>query len=410
MRFKGKLYPFQLEGVAFCLQRRYSILNFEQGLGKTITFLAIAYKASQIVGRPLKVLVVVPAFLRKNWLSEAEKFTEGLDITVISYAQLSKVVGSYDIIGADESQYLKNHKAKRTVNFHKIISESTPKYMVLMSGTPIKNNVAEFWSPLQLCYYGGNFEVFKPFYKLYYKFCHYFSFERTFDINVNGKSIPIVRFEGVKNPDKLKNLLSHVLIRKRAIDCLDLPKEIEKDIVLKNSSKHDAEMLKAYEMFKQDASDPAYMSIKRANAVAKVHSTIDFVSGLVEQQKRVVVFTCHQESARELAKKFKVPYIDGTVPADNRQKIVDEFNDGKYKVLIATIGSASTGFNLTSANYMVFNDLPFVPADIEQAKKRILRIGQESTCFYYYIFTSDVDKNLADMIKRKSRDIRKIYG
>ena len=57
---------------------------------------------------------------------------------------------------------------------------------------------------------------------------------------------------------------------------------------------------------------------------------------------------------------------------------------------------------------MIFNDLPFVPADLDQAKARIRRIGQDKKCFYYYIVSSETDNKLLDMLKRKNRDISKV--
>jgi SNF2 family DNA or RNA helicase len=151
------------------------------------------------------------------------------------------------------------------------------------------------------------------------------------------------------------------------------------------------------------------MSLKSLNALAKVDTTIKYAKELIEQGNRPVIFTCHRASAKEIANKLGCSLITGSVDVEKRQKIIDDFNSGDGGGLVCTVGSASTGFNITSTNYMIFNDVDFVPANIEQAKKRILRIGQTKTCFYYYIFTSEFDKKLHDMIKRKSNDIRRIY-
>ena len=69
-KFKGELKSFQKEGLAFALKHPYHINNFQAGLGKTITSLAVAYETKS------KTLVVCPAFLRNNWLNEIQKFTE----------------------------------------------------------------------------------------------------------------------------------------------------------------------------------------------------------------------------------------------------------------------------------------------------------------------------------------------
>ena len=400
MKFKGELKTFQKEGLDFALKHPYHINNFQAGLGKTITSLAVAYETKS------KTLVVCPAFLKNNWLKEIEKFTEGLDITVVSYSSLGKLDSSidYDMVICDECHYLKNYKAKRTEALHDLLIFKKPKYFMGLSGTPVSNRVSEFWSLLQACYYGGSYGSFKPFYRLYYKFCNTFSNERTFEVN----GIPIVRFDGIKNVERLKELIKPVLIRRRADQVLDLPDEIEIEVVGK-SKKYDEDLKKAFELFKVDPKEPAYMSLKSMNALAKVDTTIKHAKELIEQGNRPLIFTCHRASAKKLAEKLKCRLITGEIDADKRQAIIDEFNSGVGECLVCTIGSTSTGFNITGTNYTIFNDLPFVPADIEQAKKRTLRIGQTKKCFYYYIFTSDVDKKLSDMIQRKSKDIRKIY-
>lgn len=300
---------------------------------------------------------------------------------------------------------MKNYKAQRTENFHTLVLDRRPSHVMMMSGTPIKNRVSEFWSLLQICHYGGKFEEFKPFHRMFYKFCNTFSYERTFEVN----GIPIVRFDGVKNTDRLRAMIKPIYIRRRAKDVLDLPESVDNNIMSKNSKKYDEDLKKAYELFNADASDPAYMTIKAANALAKIKDTISLVKDMVDQDKKVVLFTCHRESAKQLAKAFEVREVSGSTSPELRHDIISSFNKNpKEKVLVATIGAASVGFNLTSSNYMVFNDFPFVPADLEQARKRISRIGQTKTCFYYYVFTSELDKEIFTMINRKTRDIEKV--
>jgi len=398
-KFTGELMKFQEECFDFALSHPYHICNMEAGLGKTITSLAVACHSG------LKTLIIVPAFLKSNWVVEIEKFTSDLDYTLTSYAGLSKIdISNYGVVICDECHYLKNHKAKRTQVVHKLLKENNTQYFIGLSGTPISNRVSEAWSLLQLCYYGRSYELFKPFNKLFYKFCNTFSYERTFDLG----HVTVVRFDGIKNVEALKQLIAPVWIRKRAKDVLDLPDEIETNMV-GNSKKYDKQLEEALTLFNADPNDPAYMSIKSANAMAKTDTTIKLANDLIEQGYRPVIFTCHVASAIEIASKLKALLITGSVSVDKRQEIVDNFNNNKSKCLVATIGSASTGFNITSTNYMIFNDIDFVPANIEQAKKRILRIGQKKTCFYYYIFTSKFDEKLNSMVKRKSLDIGRVY-
>jgi SWI/SNF-related matrix-associated actin-dependent regulator 1 of chromatin subfamily A len=400
--FKGKLKPFQQEGLSFAIKNPYHINNFQAGLGKTITSLALACHSGG------KILVICPAFLKNNWKKEIAKFTEGLDVTITSYASLKKIedFNTFSTVIADEVHAVKNRDALRTKLLHDSLSVNLPKYFMGLTGTPVSNRVSEFWSLLQLCFYGGSYPEFKPYHRLYFKFCHRFSYERSFEVN----GFPITRFDGLRKTriKELQELIKAVLIRRRADDVLDLPGEVETDFV-GTSKKYDEQLREALDLFKADPNDPQYMSLKAANALAKVDTTLKLARDLIEQGYRPLIFTCHRASAELLAEKLKCSKIDGNVNADKRQGIVDEFNSGGPSALVATIKSTAVGFNITSTNYTIFNDIDFSPDNIEQAKKRTLRMGQDKTCFYYYIFTSEFDQSLRDMVERKDKDINTLF-
>jgi SNF2 family DNA or RNA helicase len=420
MKFKGKLKPYQLDGVRFALNNPYHINNFEMGLGKTIVALANAYKLG------VKTLVVAPAFLRTNWKREIDQFTEGLDIEVISYKQLLKYgvffkdpktkknvfecikrdLPKYDLIIFDEFHYLKNKDALRSQVANAYLRSYKPRYMAGLTGTPVSNRVSEFWHLFELCHIGGDFPEFDSYHGLYFKFCNFFSYERSFEIN----GFPVVRFDGLRKNriPELKSLVKSVLIRRRSKDVLDLKEAQEIDII-GDSSKYDKELYETLVESGADPNDPQYMSLKKSNALAKVETTIKLAKEFIEQDIRPLIWTCHVEAAKTIADKLNCRYITGEVEPEERQKIIDAFNTGLPSALVLTVGSGSTGFNITSTNYSIFNDIPFVPADLDQAKARTNRIGQEKACFYYYIFTSDFDQKLKDMITRKSNDIRRIY-
>jgi SNF2 family DNA or RNA helicase len=421
--FIGSLKDFQIEGYDFALSTPYHINNFQAGLGKTITSLAVACKVGG------KILIICPAFLRKNWIKEIEKFTKNLDYEIISYSGLDKfanfefkkirgkktrlLVGlkkdltEYNMVIADEIHAAKNNSSNRTKIIHAYLSRYRPKYFMGLTGTPVSNRVSEFHSLLQLCFYGGKYLEFTKYYNLYHKFCNDFSYERTFEIN----GFPIVRYDGLKKNKipELKRLIKPVLIRRRADQVLkDLPDEVEIDIV-GSSKKYDEYLKKALELFSNNPKDPAYMTLKSSNALAKIETTLKLARELIEQGNRPLIFTCHKEAARKLAKKLNCPLIEGSVDPDKRQDIINDFNKNKNRALVATVGSASTGFNITSTNYTIFNDIDFTPEKLEQSKKRTRRIGQNKTCFYYYIYTSDFDKYLTDMVNRKDQDIQAIF-
>lgn len=405
--FKGELKSHQIEGVEFGLRAPYHINNYQVGLGKTVIALNLACRYK------VHTLIVVPAYLKPNWEREIDKFISpdrDFNIVLVSYTGLKKFLSrgllyKFDFVIADEAQYLKNPKAKRTEIFHNLIKDMRPKYLSLLTGTPVKNRVSEFWSPLQICHYGGQYQEFNRFHNLYYKFCNYFSYERTFEVN----GIPIVRFDGVRRAPELRELIKPVHIRKKTEDVAELPEFNEIWVKGKFKAEYNKNLKEAFKLFEQDHKDPAYMSLKRANAMAKVKDTIALAKDIIDQGEKVIIFSDHVAPAEEIARALKIPVATGKVDSEKRGQLVLDFEDGKYQGISATIGALSTGVTLVSARHMIFNDVPFVPADLEQAKARIRRIGQEKKCFYHYVYNSDFDKKLVDMIARKNRDIRKIY-
>ena len=399
---KAKLFPHQEIAVAFALRKKYSILGLEQGLGKTLCAIASAIEV-----KPEKMLIVVPSFLKSNWLNEIEKFSEGLSFDIISYSQLDKIEDTYDFIVADECHYLKNARTKRSKNFEKILVKSKPEHLLMLSGTPIKNRVGEFWNLLRLINYGGN--LTDKFFKFSRK-NHHFKFQYYFSnaITQYFGHRQVTKFEGMKNIPELREIVNDCRLRMKAKDVMSLPETTDIEIKIDNKSKFDD---KFKELMNEDLkhTNEAYMLVKKNNAIAKCNHTIKLASEILENGEKVVIFTDHVRAAGEIARKLGVKAISGEVEPSERAKYVQQFEQSSGAVaLVATIPSLSVGVNLTSARYMIFNDLPFVPSDLDQAKKRIHRIGQSKKCFYYYVYISDMDKKLQYMIYNKRKVLEKL--
>lgn len=364
------------------------------GLGKSICALA-----SIVDVKPKRVLIVCPAFLKSNWQNEIGKFTKGVEATIVSYASLSKVKGKFDFVIADEAHFLKNHKTKRSKNFEEIMLKSKPSHMLLLTGTPIINKVGEFWNLLRLVHLSGNLPEFDRFAKKsqYFKFQYYFSNA----ITQYFGNREVVKFEGIKNVSELKNLVNKARIRMKAKDVLNLPETTDIDLIIKDKSSYDKELEKIINENKE-LNHEAYMRCKANNAASKADFTTKTVNEILENGERVVVFTDHRDSASKIARALGVEAITGETPVAKRAGLVSEFEKSNEPLaLVATIGALSVGVNLTSASYMVFNDLPFTSTDLEQAKKRIHRIGQSKKCFYYYVYISEMDRKLQKMIYDK---------
>jgi hypothetical protein len=134
------------------------------------------------------------------------------------------------------------------------------------------------------------------------------------------------------------------------------------------------------EMVKNAEALVAMTVLKRAAAVAKVNTTIEELTPVVEAGDKAVIFTHFKESLGLLREKIendlkvKVGVIDGSASDKYRNEIMEDFQspDGKLKVVIST-SAGSEAITLTAANYMIIVDRPWTTGDVEQEEGRIDR-------------------------------------
>ncbi|KAH6823556.1 ROOT GROWTH DEFECTIVE 3 [Perilla frutescens var. hirtella] len=178
---KVTLRRYQQEGINWlAFLRRFNlhgILCDDMGLGKTLQSSAIV--VSDIVehvgankGEDLPPsLIICPSTLVGHWVYEIEKFIDPSLLTTLQYIgsaqersslrpQFSKhnaIVTSYDVVRKDidhlrqffwnycildEGHIIKNSKSKVTV----AVKQIKAKHRLILSGTPIQNNVLDLWS------------------------------------------------------------------------------------------------------------------------------------------------------------------------------------------------------------------------------------------------------------------------
>ncbi|AMO44145.1 SNF2 family superfamily II DNA/RNA helicase [Roseobacter phage DSS3P8] len=125
-------------------------------------------------------------------------------------------------------------------------------------------------------------------------------------------------------------------------------------------------------------------------ALAKVGLVTDHVKKLVECGEPVILFGYHKSVIDELRKRLeaagiRVGVVTGAVSANKRQAVVDAFQDGEIDVIIGNILAMGVGFTLTRARFVVFAELDWVPALIEQAEDRAWRHGQKNAVLIQHL-------------------------
>jgi len=406
---KTELLPHQTKTVEFALKTKFYGDFSVMGTGKTLSALATICA----IGK--KALVVAPPYLVNNWLHEIKKhtylkgsphylkFDPTSDVTVVPYTKISQaeeVFKNVEIIIVDEGQYLKNLEAKRTRDFHNFFYKYTPEYFGYLSGTPIKNRIPEIYSMLLLFSKGPNKPKVIDHYKSLYLFCCRFT-------NVKQTNYG-TKFEGMKNVEELRRFVNPFSIR-HGDEILGLPVLSETFVTVSYSD--DKDLHEAWDKYCKEGTTIDVSSKNRA-AVAKASFTANFVSEAVNDGLGpVIVFSDHLKPIEimelELSK-IRIRKITGDISSNKRQEYVDMLNNGQLDVLLCSIGAASTGFNFTASNILVFNDPSWVSTDMEQAKKRIHRIGTTKPCRIVNVVGSPTDEYIYNMLAKKDKVINKV--
>lgn len=439
------LSPYQKEGVSFLLNKHGRVLLAdEMGLGKTIQAIAYCQASNQS-----KVLVLMPASVKMNWQKEIIKSLGSAEkdkIVVLSgkkpttdnlldAVQARWVLINYDILSswvdslkalkftcaiADEchmitAKSLSSKKASQRGKASSLLLKKI-KHVICVSGTPIENRPSEFYSLLNLldsCLFPRrlNYQI---------RYC-------------DGKN---GRFgweaKGATNQDELNKILtSTLMLRRLKKDVLkDLPEKTRVPILIELSAKD----LKEYRSIetdfkswlKQNYTDKkriqkalhAQALTKRALlrqkvALAKIPAAIEWIDNYLESESKLVVFAHHKPVVSALRDHYKdrCVVIDGSVPPEKRQILVDKFQeDAKIELFIGNLQAAGTGITLTAAKDTLTLELGWTSSKHDQAEDRVHRIGQKNAVTAYYLLALDtIDvTSMADIIDFKRDNLSQI--
>jgi len=142
-------------------------------------------------------------------------------------------------------------------------------------------------------------------------------------------------------------------------------------------------------------------------ALAKVGMVVDHVNKLVESEESVICFAYHKSVVTEIKDRLeklglRVGVVTGSVPSKKRQAVVDAFQEGEFDVIIGNIMAMGVGFTLTRARFVVFAELDWVPALIEQAEDRAWRHGQlNAVLIQHLVVDGSIESRMAVALLEK---------
>ena len=449
--YKTKPYEYQEVGVDYGLNSDKWLLGDEQGLGKTKQVIDIAIARKQLYGYKHCLIVCGVNSLKWNWVNEihthsnekayilgqrikknrvvvdsnkakledAVRLCENdLDsyfiITNIETMRDDKIVESLvkscasktiSMIAVDEIHKNKNPQSQQSKGLIKLQSECE----IAMTGTPLMN------TPLDL------FFIFKW---LGYEKHSFYAFRNHHCVMGGFGGYEIV---GYKNLNELQDRLDSIMLRRRKEDVLDLPEKTYIDELVDMTPKQKIIYNEVTAEIKMNinqiaiAPNPLAELIRMRQATgftgilsseiresAKLDRMKEIIEDAVENGRKVVVFSNWTQMTDEITRcilydmKLNCARITGQTPEADRQVLVNEFQNGKFDVIVGTIGAMGTGLTLSTGTVEIFMDHPWNRALYDQAVDRCHRIGQKQNITIYNIMCKDtIDERIWNIVNEK---------
>lgn len=293
----------------------------------------------------------------------------------------------------DESSMIQNEKTKRT----KYILKMHPDNIILLSGTPTSSKYERLWSQAHLL--GWNITKSK-YNKIY--------------VNWDTMYLGIQKFKVVnkdhpyKNVQRLKRKLrEHGAVFIKTEDVFELPEQNFIPIKVKQSSNYRKFLKDKYLEFDNQEllGDTALTYLLGLRQLSGMYSKekLDRLSDLIDStEDRLIIFYNFERELDEIVKIAKNKIRPISI-VNGKTKNLTNYETKDNSITLIQYQAGSMGLNLQKANKIVYFTPPQQSELYEQSKKRIHRIGQERSCFYYNLI---VEKSVEERIYRALKERR----
>ncbi|XP_012716707.2 chromodomain-helicase-DNA-binding protein 1-like isoform X1 [Fundulus heteroclitus] len=415
-----QLRAYQLDGVQWLIQRlddqQGCILGDEMGLGKTCQTISLLVYMSGALGKKGPFLVLSPLSVMENWRKELESFSPSLNVLCYKgdKERRAEIQGGKDmqdfhvllttyelclkdasflkrwrwkVLVVDEAHRLKNQNSL----LHKTLTQFSVGFRLLLTGTPIQNNLQELYSLLSFI----QPSVFTP--EEADKFVNYYS---------DVKSQPALASE-------LQSILEPFLLRRvKSEVALDLPKKTELVVYHGMSALqkkyYKAVLMRDYEAFVNEQGskngllnilmnlrkcvdhpylfdgvepEPFQIGEHLVEASGKLCLLDSILAFLQKGGHRVLLFSQMKRMLDILQdymeyRGYSYERLDGSIRGEERNLAVKNFSSKDIFVFLLSTKAGGVGLNLTAADTAIFVDTDFNPQNDLQAAARCHRIGQ----------------------------------
>ncbi|WP_232521089.1 DEAD/DEAH box helicase [Micromonospora phaseoli] len=389
----ASLRGYQSFAARFALVQRKVIIGDEMGLGKTVE--AIAVLAHLHSRGSTHFLVVCPAAVVTNWVREiigkstlrphrvhgperdvaARTWLRHGGVAVTTYETLAwwepvlREFPDLACVVVDEAHYIKNPQAQRTARTKELVARA--ERAILLTGTPLENRVDELRNLA--------------------------SYVRP-DLTVDATDL---------SPKRFRRQIAPAYLRRNQDDVLaELPELIEVEEWLPMSAADTTAYREAVK--RGNFMQMRQVAMLQAAQSTKMQRLVEIVREAAENERRVIVFSHFRAVLDRVAGALPGPLfgpLTGSVPANHRQQMVDEFSAARHgAVLVAQIVAGGVGLNIQSASVVVICEPQLKPTTEAQAIARAHRMGQVQSVQVHRLLSEEgVDQRITELLAGKRR-------
>ncbi len=468
MGLNAEMRPYQVEGftwLCFLQQNGFGgCLADDMGLGKTLQAIAVLVRSRE-EGTPLQLqsagepsgqlsifpvekrkrtsLVVVPASLIHNWMSECARFAPGFKVcahvgnnrnrTLSNFEYYDVVLSTYHTVRQDieqlsefhfhyiildESQMIKNPSSK----LYQAVVDLKSDHRIVLTGTPLENSLTDLWSQINFVNPGllGTLSFFK-----------------------RGFVQPIERKKDEQREEKLKELINPFILRRTKQEVArELPpvseqvlfcsmtesqrriyeeeKSLARNSILENMEEvgignSSIMVLQALTRLRQIANHPDMMDDHTGIESGKFTEVCRAVESVVSEGHKVLMFSSfvkHLQLFRTYFDNLGIRYawLTGSQTQEQRKEAVQTFQKkSSCPLFLISLKAGGVGLNLTAADYVFILDPWWNPAAELQALNRAHRIGQDKPVFVYRFISSDTIEEKIQRLQNRKRELAETF-
>ncbi|XP_025084956.1 SWI/SNF-related matrix-associated actin-dependent regulator of chromatin subfamily A member 5-like isoform X2 [Pomacea canaliculata] len=451
----GEMRDYQVRGLNWMISLYENgingILADEMGLGKTLQTISLLGYMKHYRNIPSPHLVICPKSTLANWMAEFQRWVPTMravcltgdaaeranfirdvlmpgewDVCITSYEMcirektvFKKFNWRYIVI--DEAHRIKNEKSKLS----EIVREFKSTNRLLLTGTPLQNNLHELWALL-------NF-LLPDVFNSSDDFDGWFNTQNCLGQDNNQM---VERLHGVLRPFLLRRIKADVekkLLPKKEtkifVGLSKMQRELYTKVLMKDidvvngAGKSDKMRLLNILMQLRKCTNHPYLfdglepgppyttDYHLVENCGKMAILDKLLPRLKEQGSRVLIFSQMTRMLDILEdycywRMYEYCRLDGSTPHEDRQKSISEFNapDSSKFIFMLSTRAGGLGINLATADIVILYDSDWNPQVDLQAMDRAHRIGQKKqVCVFRFITENTVEERIVERAEMKLR-------